>query len=254
MINWEKIKNKEIVAIYKPKGWPSFRVISYLRQKLGIKKIGFLGTLDPAAEGVLAVGIGAGTKKLKDLPKDKEYLAQIAFGLETETWDLEAKEFKFSKPPKISKKELEKTLKSFEGKIEQVIPMFSAKQIHGQRLYKLARAGKTLDKLPTKIVEIYQIKFIELKNKKVTSPESQDEPRPTEQCQSFGRVANRCGREDKILPVLTIKVACGSGTFIRSLAYELGQKLNTTATLISLIRTKDGGYNIKEAIKLPKID
>jgi len=211
--------NIEILAVYKPKGWPSFKVVSELRKITGVKKIGFLGTLDPAAEGVLVIGIGIGTKKLKNLPKDKEYLAKIAFGLETETWDLEAQNFKFSETTRIERIKLQKILKSFEGKIEQVIPMFSAKQINGQRLYKLARAGKILDKLPTKMVEIYQIELLKIENRLI---------------------------RNKLLPVITIRVSCGTGTFIRSLAYELGQRLKTTATLISLIRTRDGGFDLKE--------
>lgn len=219
-------KKSEIIPVHKPKGWPSFRVVSELRKITGIKKIGFLGTLDPAAEGVLVIGIGTGTKKLKNLPKNKEYLAEIAFGLETETWDLETKNFEFSEIPKINKIELNKTLKSFEGKIEQVIPMFSAKQIGGERLYKLARAGKILDTLPTKTVEIYQINLLKLENKSI---------------------------KNKPLPVITIKVSCGPGTFIRSLAYELGKKLKTTATLISLLRTRDGGFNLEEAQKIEQL-
>jgi tRNA pseudouridine55 synthase len=217
---------KEIIPIYKPKGWPSFKIVSELRKITGIEKIGFLGTLDPAAEGILVVGIGAGTKKLKDLPHDKEYIAEIALGLKTETWDLEAQNFEFSEIPKIDKIELQKALKSFEGKIEQLIPMFSAKQINGQRLYKLARAGKMLDKLPTKIVEIHKIELLRTENRQIRT---------------------------KTLPVLTIRVACGTGTFIRSLAYELGQKLGTSATLISIIRTRDGGFELKEAQKIEQL-
>jgi tRNA pseudouridine55 synthase len=221
MTNWEKIKEKEIVTIYKPKGWPSFRVVSFLRKHLGIKKIGFLGTLDPAAEGLLVIGIGTGTKKLKDLPKNKEYIAQIAFGLKSDTWDLETENLEFSKPPQIKKNEIKKLLKKFIGQIKQPIPMFSAKQINGQRLYKLARAGKILKKLPTKIVEINKIELLEINNKKI---------------------------KKHVLPTIKICVSCGPGTFIRSIAYELGQKLKTSGTLISLIRTGEAGFSLKDAI------
>jgi len=219
----DKLENKEIVPIYKPKGWPSFKIITELRKITGIKKIGFLGTLDPAAEGVLVVGIGKGTKKLKDLDKNKEYLAQIAFGIESNTWDLETKNIKFTKVQKITKEKLKKALGNFKGKINQVIPMFSAKQIRGQRLYKLARAGKILKKLPQKEVEIYKIELLGFSEKEVLN---------------------------HILPVAEIKVSCSMGTFIRSLAYELGEKLDTKATLISLVRTRDGGFGIKDTIKI----
>lgn len=223
MTNWRQIKAKEIVAIYKPKGWPSFHVVRILRTKLNIKKIGFLGTLDPAAEGILVIGVGAGTKKLKNLPKEKIYIAKIAFGLKSDTWDLETKNLKFKKPPKIIKKEVEKSLQKFIGKIKQPIPMFSAKQIKGQRLYKLARSGITLKKLPTKIVQIDKIKLLKIDSENI---------------------------QNHLLPTIKIRINCGPGTFIRSIAYVLGIKLKTDATLVSLIRTREGGLKLKEAMKI----
>ncbi|MDD3773819.1 MAG: tRNA pseudouridine(55) synthase TruB [Patescibacteria group bacterium] len=223
---FNKIKTKEIVAIYKPKGWHSFRVVSFLRKKLNIKKIGFLGTLDPAAEGVLAIGLNTGTKKLKDLPRDKEYIAEIAFGLKSDTWDLETKNLRFTKFPKINKNNIEELLKQFLGKIEQPIPMFSAKQIDGTRLYKLARAGKMLKKLPTKIVQIKEVKLLKISKQNI---------------------------QNHLLPTIKILVSCGPGTFIRSIAYELGQKLKTNATLISLIRTQDGGFGLKDSFRIEEL-
>jgi len=221
---------KEIIPIYKPKGWPSFRVVKELRRMTGIKKIGYLGTLDPQAQGLLVVGIGQGAKKLKNLPADKSYLAEIAFGIETETWDLDCKTFKLVKSAswrtKLNQEKIKKILTSFRGEIKQPIPLYSAKKIKGKRLYKIARSGKKIS-LPQKTIKIYQIKFLDFRKKKI-------------------KLLNKT----IILPTIKIKIDCGPGTFIRSLAYELGEKLKTKATLINLIRTKEGGFTIKNAIKI----
>ncbi len=232
----EKLKElakKEVFAVYKPKGWPSFRVVELLRQIPGIKKVGFLGTLDPAAEGVLVVGVGQGTKKLRFLPQEKEYIAHIGFGLETETWDLEAKNIKIEPIPQLSPKEINQALKQFKGKITQIVPAFSAKKIRGKKLYELARKGENLQisQLPRKTVFIQQIKLLDLKPTRL-------------------KIHNKRLK----LPVAKVKIRCSKGTFIRSIAFELGQKLGVPATLIGLIRTKEAGFSLKEAFPIQQLE
>ena len=102
----EELLKKEIFAVWKPRGWRSFEVVEVLRRYTGVKKIGFSGTLDPYAEGVLVIGIGKGTKKLASLSERKVYYAEIALGLETETWDLEAKHFTLHHCSEVSGKEI----------------------------------------------------------------------------------------------------------------------------------------------------
>jgi len=221
---------KEIIPIYKPKNWPSFKVVKILRKLTNIKKIGYLGTLDPQAEGLLVVGIGKGTKKLNFLPQEKEYIAEIAFGIETETWDLESEKIKIFGYQKIKKSLLKRKLKEFEGKHYQVIPLYSAKKFKGEKLYEIARKGGKIKELPQKQIEILKISLLEFKNKKIKIKD-----------------------KEIILPVVTLKIKCKKGTFIRSLAYELGEKLKTKATLVKLKRTKEGGFSIKQAIKIENI-
>lgn len=230
----KELIKKEIFAVYKPKGWTSFKIVKILRDFLKVKKIGYSGTLDPMAEGVLVVGVQKGTKRLRFLPPEKEYVAEVAFGAQSQTWDMESKKIKIKKSiPQLSPNLIKKKIKEFEGEITQIVPAFSAKKIGGKRLYRLARSGKefSLKDLPRKKVFIKEIKLLDfkpkavaIKNKKIT------------------------------LPVAKLKIKCSKGTFIRSLAFELGQKINLPAVLIKLIRTKDGGFSIKKALSVKNLE
>jgi len=198
----------------------SHDVVEELRRISKIRKIGHAGTLDPMAEGLLILGIGKeATKKLsKFLKLDKQYLAKIRLGAYSTTFDKEGKIF-LKKVKKIpSEDEIKKILKNFLGKIKQIPPPFSAKKVKGKKLYQLARKGIKVKIKPQKV----EIKNIELLNYK--------------------------------WPYLKIKVNCSSGTYIRSLANDIGEKLSCGGILEELLRTRIGNFSLEEAIPFSKIN
>ena len=204
--------------INKPSGYTSHDVIAMLRKSLGIKKIGHSGTLDPFATGVLLIGIGDATRLFEYLPSDKVYLAEITFGIGTDTDDITGKVVKTSDYiPSID--EMTKKIKQFFGKIKQKPPAFSAININGTRAYKLARENQiAADDLKEREIEIFSIEIISYDIK-------------------------TCHGK----PLL--KIHCSSGTYIRSIARDLGDVLNTCATLSKLQRIKIGGkFLIDESI------
>ena len=225
----------QILNIYKPKGSTSFGVVAKVRKVLGVRKVGHAGTLDPLAEGVLIVLVGEATKKQNEFKdQEKEYMAQIAFGFETDTYDLEGrvleKILKMEKLKSITKEEVTRTLNKFKGKISQRVPAYSAVKVNGKRLYKLARSGMDLSSnLPVREVEIKEIELISFKNIFIE-------------------------KVKKILPVIEVKVVCSPGTYIRSLAHDLGELLGTGGTLISLIRTRIGHFEVKDSINLEELN
>jgi tRNA pseudouridine55 synthase len=208
------------ILINKPAGITSHDVVDKLREITKIKRIGHSGTLDPFATGLLILGIGREfTKKLSIFQKkDKEYVATLRLGAESDTFDREGKiiEKKVEKIPE--RKEIEEVLKSFLGEIEQIPPAFSAKKIKGKKLYELARRGIKVKPKPQK-VKIYEISILEYK-----------------------------------FPYLKIKVKCSSGTYIRSLANDIGKKLGCGAYLEELIRTKIGEFSLDNTIELSKLN
>ncbi len=209
------------MLINKPVGPTSHDIIDQLRQITGIKKIGHAGTLDPMAGGLLLVAIGReATKKINQFVKlDKKYQATLFLGAVSDTYDKEGK-IKTTWPdnkPKPSLTAIKKAAQSFVGRGEQIPPMFSAKKIGGQKLYQLARAGKTVKRQPIKI-EIYSLKILSYR-----------------------------------WPHLTITVHCSSGTYIRTLAHDLGQRLGCGAYLTSLTRTAIGPFRLKQAITINEL-
>ena len=198
-----------IINIYKPAGISSNFCLTLLKKQLNIKKMGHLGTLDPLACGVLPVMINKGTKLFDFyLNKNKTYRAIFTFGIETDTLDSEGKIVKTSKVIP-NKKEIESKLQLLTGRISQIPPKFSAKSINGIRAYKLARNGENVELKP-KIVEIYKFNLIEQINQN-----------------SF-----------------LFEINCSSGTYIRSLARDLGALTKTCAYMSALIRTDSGNFNI----------
>jgi tRNA pseudouridine55 synthase len=208
------------ILINKPAGITSHDVVDKLREITGVKKIGHAGTLDPFATGLLILGIGREfTKKLSIFQKkDKEYIATLRLGAESDTFDKEGKivEKKVEKIPE--RKEIEEVLKSFFGEIEQIPPAFSAKKIKGKKLYELARKGIKVEPKPQK-VKIYEISILEYK-----------------------------------FPYLKIKVKCSSGTYIRSLANDIGKKLGCGSYVKELVRTKIGEFSLEKAIELSRLN
>jgi tRNA pseudouridine55 synthase len=207
------------ILINKPAGITSHDVVDKLREITKIRRIGHSGTLDPFATGLLILGIGREfTKNLSIFQKkDKEYIATLKLGAESDTFDREGNivEKKIEKIPE--RKEIEEVLKSFLGEIEQIPPAFSAKKIKGKKLYELARKGIKVKPKPQK-VKIYEISILEYK-----------------------------------FPHLKIKVKCSSGTYIRSLANDIGKKLGCGAFVEELIRTKIGEFSLKSAVELSKL-
>lgn len=203
------------INVYKPKEMTSHDVVAKLRRVTGVKQIGHTGTLDPFAEGVLPVCIGKATRLIEYLKDDKEYIASVKFGSNTDTYDLEGKII-YQSDKKVSQKEVLVALKSFEGEILQVPPMYSAIKINGKKLYDYARQGEKIEIQPRKVF----IKKIELLDF--------DEETQTAQ----------------------ILVACSKGTYIRSIAYDLGEKLQCGGHLIKLVRTVAGSFGIKNSINL----
>lgn len=201
--------------IYKPKGITSHDVVSKLRRITKIRQIGHTGTLDPFAVGVLPVCIGKSTRLIEYLEDDKAYIATVQFGSETDTYDLEGEVVK-TYDKNISQDELVEELKNFVGEIEQYPPKYSAIKVNGKKLYDYARQGLEVEIKPRKVT-ISKIEMLEFDGEQ---------------------------QRAKIL------VACSSGTYIRSIAYDLGQNLNCGGHLVELERIKAGMFNVESSVKL----
>lgn len=201
--------------VYKPVGKTSHDVVAYFRKLLKIKKIGHTGTLDPFAEGVLPICIGNSTRLIEYLPDDKAYLAFVQLGKATDSYDTEGNVI-FESDKKVTKEQLVNALTSFEGKIEQLPPMYSAIKVKGKKLYEYAREGKTISVAPRQVT----IHKIELKNFDEEKQEAQ------------------------------VYIECSKGTYIRSIANDLGQNLCCGGYLTRLIRTKAGKFLVEDSIKM----
>ncbi len=206
------------INIYKPEGMTSFDVIAVLRKITKIRQIGHTGTLDPFATGVLPICIGKSTKLIEYLDDDKEYLATVKFGADTDTYDPEGQVTK-QYDKRINEDELKAVLKGFEGEIEQYPPKYSAIKMNGKKLYEYARKGQDVEIKPRKVF-ISNIKLLDF---------------------------NESNQSAKIL------IGCSKGTYIRSIAYDLGQKLNCGGHLTALERTKAGVFTLNTALKLDHI-
>jgi len=205
--------------IYKPVGMTSHDVVSVLRRVAKIKQIGHTGTLDPFAEGVLPICIGKATRLIEYLQDDKEYLATVQFGAATNTFDLDGEKV-FTSDKKVSLDDIKEGLKSFEGEILQLPPIFSAIKVKGKKLYEYARKGEEVEIQPRKVA----IENIELKN------------------------------FDEELQQAQILLKCSKGTYIRSIANDLGKNLGCGGYLIKLIRTQAGKFRVENSVQLDRID
>lgn len=201
--------------IYKPKGMTSFDVVARLRRVTKIKQIGHTGTLDPFAVGVLPICIGKSTKLIEYLDDDKEYLATVQFGEDTDTYDLDGTVTK-TYDKKITQEDLISILDDFRGEIEQLPPIYSAIKVNGKKLYEYARNGEEVEIKPRKVF----ISKLELESFDYEKQEA------------------------------TILAGCSKGTYIRSIAYDIGQKLDCGGYLTALERTKAGLFNKEYSIPL----
>ena len=208
-----------VILIDKDLKWTSFDVVAKLRNLLKIKKIGHAGTLDPLATGLLIVCCGKATKTISQFQDlSKTYLAKVKIGATTETDDSEKEEENIKDYSSVSIDDIQAACKSFEGKILQTPPLYSAKKVNGKRLYKLARKGIEVKVEPVE-VEIEYIKVNKIN-----------------------------------LPYFDIEVKCSKGTYIRALARDIGEKLTVGAYLAALRRTKIGDYNVDEALKIRDVE
>lgn len=200
-----------MLVIDKPAGWTSHDVVARIRSWLGERHIGHAGTLDPAATGVLPLAVGDATKVLEFLQEaSKTYVAEITLGVETDTYDGDGRVIRVA-PVTVERDAIQEALADFRGTIQQTPPMHSAVKIEGKRLYELARSGQTRE-LPARQVTIYELS--------VLSWES---------------------------PVLRLCVDCSKGTYIRSLAHDLGVRLGTGAYLSDLVRLRTGPFTLCDA-------
>lgn len=207
--------NGSFALIDKEKAWTSFDVVAKLRNLTRIKKVGHTGTLDPLATGLLIICFGKGTKKANEfLNMPKKYNAKIKLGATTKTDDAETDEENIKPVPDFTEEEISSVLKNFTGKIKQVPPMFSAKRVKGERLYKMARKNFTLVLEPIE-VEVYAITGLDIS-----------------------------------LPFISFDVECSKGTYIRSLARDIGKQLGTGGYLAELRRISIGEYNISDALRV----
>jgi tRNA pseudouridine55 synthase len=208
-----------ILNINKPRGRTSFSIVSLVRRLSGEKRVGHAGTLDPAATGVLPVCLGQARRVVPFLhDAAKLYRARIEFGVTTDSYDATGNITARADPSGISRQQLLSALSSFRGLIEQTPPMFSALKRGGRPLYELARAGIEVER-KGRPVHIYRLEL-------------------------------RYWRP----PLATVEVECGSGTYIRSLAHDLGQSLGCGAHLKSLVRLKYGYFGIEDTVSLLKLE
>ena len=210
--------NDGIVLVDKPVGVTSHDVVNLLRRKLNTKKIGHAGTLDPFASGLLIAGVKKGTRVLEYfLDMDKTYRAELELGRITDTFDNTGKTVEEREVPALSEDEIVSVLKSFEGEYLQVPPAYSAKKYNGERLYKLAREGKIIN-LPPRAVRVYSMTDISYSRERIT---------------------------------FTAKVS--KGTYIRSLAMDIGYKLGCGATTTNLRRVSQGRFSVDSAFQIDDV-
>lgn len=204
--------------VYKPQNMTSHDVVNVLRKITKIKQIGHTGTLDPFAQGVLPICIGKATRLIEFLDDEKEYLAEISFGKSTDTYDLEGKTISES-TLKVSLEEVVEGLKAFRGEIMQTPPIYSALKVNGKKLYEYARAGEEV-KIESRKVTVEKIEL-----------------------QNFDFETQKAH----------VLIKCSKGTYIRSIAHDLGQNLKVGAHLSKLVRTQAGKFFVQDSIHLDDI-
>lgn len=208
-----------VLIINKPKDYTSRDVINKLNKLLGTKKIGHTGTLDPLATGVLVIAIGSYTKLVNELTSlDKEYIAEIKLGIKTDTGDITGNILEESNNNNITKENIINIFNNFPKEYEQTVPKYSAVKINGKKLYEYARENIDIE-LPKRMVNIYSLELLEFNN-----------------------------------DIIKFKTKVSKGTYIRSLIEDLCYKLNVIGTMNSLVRTKQGRFNIEDAIDLEDIN
>lgn len=206
------------LLIDKDEKMTSFDVIRILKRKLHTPSIGHAGTLDPFATGLLIVGVNKATKLLSFVESEvKEYIGVLRFGIDTDTLDLDGKVIREKDYSDLSITDIKNAMKTFLGKISQIPPMYSALKVDGKRLYELARNGIEIERKAREVM-IEEFTYLDYQN-----------------------------------GLLTFKVRCSKGTYVRTLANDLAHKLGTCGHLISLRRTRIGNFNVLDAKKVNDI-
>lgn len=208
----------ELLLVNKPLEWTSFDVVNKIKRSLKIKKVGHAGTLDPLATGLLLIATGKQTKALHQLQfADKAYKAEILLGKTTPSYDLETEFDSETDASHITEEQVLKILKTFEGAQQQQPPQFSAIKVNGKAAYKSARKGEEV-KLKLRDVVLHKVELT-----------------------------------SSSLPKIEVEVQCSKGTYIRSLAHDLGAALGVGGTLVGLVRTQVGKYKLNDAWELEKL-
>ena len=207
-----------VLVVDKGRGATSFDVVAIVRRRLGVRRIGHAGTLDPDATGVLPILVGEATKITPYLvDQDKEYLATVRFGLTTDTHDVSGRVLSETPVDDLVPARLEDVCRAFVGHIKQVPPMYSAVHHQGRRLYELARAGIEVERAPREVT----IRSIAIE--KIDGP------------------------------LVTLRVVCGKGTYVRVLAADLGAALGYGGAVESLVRCRVGPFDLREAVSWPDL-
>jgi len=219
-MNSQDIKNaiSGVLVVDKPVGMTSHDVVQVIRNGTGLRRAGHTGTLDPRASGVLVIQVGPAVRLSEYVSaSDKRYQAIIRLGSTTDTFDAEGKFTRSNQPVDVTEAQFEEVLQSFIGEIEQTPPPYSAVKVQGRKAYEMARQGEEVDLTPRKI-QVHHLEVLEW------AP-----------------------------PEVVVDVHCSSGTYVRSLANDLGEKLGCGAYLVGLRRTKSGRFSLRDATPLRKL-
>lgn len=215
-----------ILPIYKQRGITSHDVVFKARKILKMKKIGHAGTLDPEVDGVLLLLLGGATK-VSDYAMDlgKSYRAEVCLGIKTTTEDLTGEVLEESNVSDIDINKIKDVLQTLIGKIEQTPPIYSAVKVKGKKLYEYARAGKFDVEIPSRKVNIYDVEFIE---------------------------GSDYYKDNKFY--FSINISCGKGTYVRTIATDIGKKLNLPSTMSKLTRTRSGKIELDNCLTLSEVE
>jgi tRNA pseudouridine55 synthase len=219
-MNSQDVKNaiSGVLVVDKPVGMTSHDVVQAIRNGTGIRRAGHTGTLDPRASGVLVILIGPAVRLSEFVSaSDKRYQAIIRMGMATDTFDADGKFIREAVPVNVAEEEFNRVLKTFEGEIEQTPPQHSAVKVAGRKAYEIARKGETVE-LEPRIIQVHHLEVLEW------AP-----------------------------PEVVVDVHCSSGTYVRSLANDVGETLGTGAYLVGLRRTKSGRFTLRDAVPLRKL-
>jgi tRNA pseudouridine55 synthase len=212
------ISSSGILNINKPSGCTSFQVVRHIRSLLGASKVGHCGTLDPLASGVLIVVFGDATRQAESLMgQEKVYKADMILGIRTDSGDVTGRTIEQSQVPFFSREKIEKAFLKFMGPQRQVPPIVSAIKYQGTRLYKLARAGIEAPR-PPRDIEIHSLDILDIQPAQIS-----------------------------------FRVRCSKGTYVRSLAEDIGRELGVPATLKSLVRERSGDFRVEDALTWQEI-